>query len=466
MNDEFLHRLRKEPRPQFAARLQARLRRQALSPLPPIAASRARTLLTLLLLCGTAFAVTTVAMRGLPPSLLVIYRHAAAWMGGERGASPARRVTQDGVGEGLRWGASGYNPAHGAALRGGGTTHSAARITSAQPAERSSAGSPAGTAPVGGAPAGPGVAQTRVAASWSAYPYVAALAESVNNGPNPPVGQHVEVSLRDSDSWPRPLCSDSAQAPDLAYAFGFGSSVISIPCPGSASDNATPVRAVPVGYEGVVLARSPLYGELDLTRRQIFLALAKWVPDPARAGTVHENANTTWRQIDASRGTEPIEFMGPPLSSAAGHSMIELLMEGGCDTYPWIAALESTHPDRYARICRTVRTDGVYAEVAGLSPETLLEEPNAVGIFGFGPLSSSPPLGALLTSKLDGVAPGTQALVSSAYPGVRTLYLYTRRRVPPVILEKLLLDEFAVHLDWVLVPPQDFRLTLRAVQGF
>jgi phosphate transport system substrate-binding protein len=241
--------------------------------------------------------------------------------------------------------------------------------------------------------------------------------------------------------------------------------VISIPCLGSASDNATPVRAVPVGYEGVVLARSPLYGELDLTRRQIFLALAKWVPDPARAGTVHENANTTWRQIDASRGSDSIEFMGPPLSSAAGHSMIELLMEAGCDTYPWIAALESTHPDRYARICRTVRTDGVYAEVAGLSPETLLENPNAVGILGFGHLSN-PALGALLTSKLDGVAPSAQALVSGAYPGVRTLYLYTRRRVPPLILEKLLLDEFAVHLDWAFVPPQDFQPTLRAAQGF
>lgn len=53
--------------------------------------------------------------------------------------------------------------------------------------------------------------------------------------------------------------------------------------------------------------------------------------------------------------------------------MVELLMEAGCDTYPWIAALESTHPDRYARICRTVRTDGIYTRVAELSPSNLLE---------------------------------------------------------------------------------------------
>jgi phosphate transport system substrate-binding protein len=120
----------------------------------------------------------------------------------------------------------------------------------------------------------------------------------------------------------------------LAYAFGVGSSVIDIPCPAGAPNNPTPVKAVPVGYEGVILARSPISGETDLTRRQVFLSLAKWVPDPSGAATVAENTNTSWRQIDASLGSEPIEFMGPPLSSAAGHSMIELLLEAGCDTYP------------------------------------------------------------------------------------------------------------------------------------
>src|SRR5690348_2404837 len=36
----------------------------------------------------------------------------------------------------------------------------------------------------------------------------------------------------------------------------------------------------------------------------------------------------------------------------------------GCKTFPWVAALQATDPDRFTRICRTVRTDGVYVELS------------------------------------------------------------------------------------------------------
>jgi phosphate transport system substrate-binding protein len=464
MNDEFLHRLRKDPRPQFAARLQARLRLQAMSPPPPRVPSRTRTLLTLLLLGGAAFAITAVLMRGLPPPLVVLYHHATAWITAERSV-PGRRTNTSGTLGWSRWRESWAGPPNDTARNE--LNHPPATAPSAQGAEKSSAASPAPTASAGGAPAAPGVIQTRVVASWSAYAYVAAMAESVNSARNAPAGAHIDVSLRDSDSWPGPLCGDGSRAPDLAYAFGVGSSVVEIPCPAGTSNNSTPVKAVPLGYEGVILARSPLSRELDLTRRQVFLALAKWVPDPSGAATVAENTNMSWRQIDASLGSDLIEFMGPTLSSPAGHSMIELLMEAGCDTYPWIAALESTHPAQYARICRTVRTDGVYTEVASLTPSNVLAEPNAVGIFGFGHLND-PAFGELLTSELDGVPPSAQALVSGAYPGVRTFYLYTRGRVPVIVLARLLnSEEYPVYADWALVPvpPKDFQATLRAALG-
>lgn len=114
-----------------------------------------------------------------------------------------------------------------------------------------------------------------------------------------------------------------------------------------------------------------------------------------------------------------------------------------------------------------MRTDGVYTEVASLSPSNVLAEPNAVGIFGFGHLND-PTFRELLTSKLDGVPPSPQALVSGAYPAVRTLYLYTRRRVPLTVLERLLLNgEYAAHPDWAFVPvsPRDFQATLQAALG-
>ncbi len=457
MNDEFLHRLRKHPRPAFAARLRARLERQSVSPPPPRVPSRARTLLILLLLLlgGTAFAITALAMRGLPPSLVILYQDALAWISAQRTTTPEHRVANEGFGAASRWGTSGSSSPHRAALRGGGTTQSGAPATNARSAATSSAG-----ATGGGAPSGPQAAQISVLASWSAYAYATVIAASVNRtrgAAGAVLAPQIDVSLRDSDLWPGPMCRGGAGAPDMAYTFQAAGTVSDHPCPADASGNGSSVIALPLAYETLVLARSPLYGALDLTRRQVFLALAKWVPDQARSGRVHENASTTWRQIDAALGPESIEIMGPPLSSAAGRSMIELLVEAGCNTYPWIAALASTDPTRYARICRTVRTDGAYTEVSDLAPSTLLTEPNAVGIltvnwvFTFPNLDQLRPNG-LAVSRLDGVEPTPQGILSGTYPGSRGFYLYVNRgRVARNVVARLV-NAVLPYGDWALVP--------------
>jgi phosphate transport system substrate-binding protein len=300
-----------------------------------------------------------------------------------------------------------------------------------------------------------------VASSWSAYLYVLPLAERINDtrGPNgAPSAPQIAVLVRDSGS----ICGNDSHAPDLAYAFAPLDTVSDQPC----SRNPRGVVALPVGYEAVALARSPLYGELDLTLREVFLALAKWVPDP-RASTVHANPNTTWRQIDAALGPEPIEFMGPPLASAAGRSMIELLMEAGCRTIPWVADLEWTDPDRFAHICRTVRTDGVYVEVSSLAPYRLLSEPNAVGIFGLtGGFADN--LKDLAVSKLEGEAPTLQGIDSGQYPGSRALFLYVRRgRIAPHIVLNLLNNELLVRSpDSAFVGPTQAQLRAANATAF
>jgi ABC-type phosphate transport system substrate-binding protein len=460
MHDEFLHRLRKKPRPEFAARLQARLWRPSMSPLRPAAPSRVRTLLTLLLIGGTAFAITAMVMRGLPVSLLGVYQDAAAWFRAERTRPPAARAIHEGLRHGLGWEASGPGFPHGDAGRSG-PPHSAAPATGARAAATSPAASPGGSPSV--VVGGSQIPQIRAVSSWAAQPYAAEMANRFNTPGEAPgvyVPPHIEVSLRDSHLWPGPMCSSAADAPDVGYAFEPAGTVSDRPCPPDASGHPSPVLAIPLGYEVLVLARSPLYGELDLTRRQIFLALAKWVPDPARPGTVHENASSTWRQVDPALGPEPIELMGPPLASPAGHSLIELLMEAGCNTYPWIAALESTDPARYARICRTVRTDGVYsAELSGLDASRLLAEPNAVGIigsqwiFGFQGAREAPQLDGLLVSKLDGVEPTWRGIESGAYPGSRGLYLYVNRALGPYVELRLLRLPSGPFPDWALLGP-------------
>lgn len=322
------------------------------------------------------------------------------------------------------------------------SAHSAAPATSPpSPADSTNTASDTASRSVGGA-LGPHKAQITVAASWAAYPYVAPIADDINRtrGASSVSGVAVAVSVRDSSQWPGPMCDGRAGAPDMAYSFEPVGTVPHPPCPRGVVGHPRSIIAIAAGYEAVALARSPIYGAPDLTRREIFFSLAKWVPD-SRGRTVLANPNTTWRQIEGTLGPEPIEFLGPPLSSPAGHSMVELLLEGGCKTIPWIAALESTDPARYARICRTVRTDGVYVEVPWLAPSKLLSEPNAIGIFGLWSLTYIR-MNDLVLSKLDGVEPTAEAIESGAYPGSRRLYLYVSPgHIPPSLVFRFLTDD-------------------------
>ena len=94
-----------------------------------------------------------------------------------------------------------------------------------------------------------------------------------------------------------------------------------------------------------------------LSRRTIYLALAKDVPD-ANDGELVPNPYETWRQIDASLPDTKIEVLGPPPTSGTRDAFVELAMEGGCNTVPWIKALKKQDKNRYKAVCHTIREDG------------------------------------------------------------------------------------------------------------
>lgn len=457
--DEFLHRLRKEPRPEFAARLQAQLRRESAAPLRPRAPSLVRTLITILLLGGAAFAITTVVMRGIPTSFIHVYQHAVSHLaGGKSTHTPVYREGNDRTRKQARGGSGAWTVPGGEARRSG-PAHVATPAVGTPSTAAASAGAASSSSSTGGALLRTHGLQLRAVSSWAAYPLLLETADAANRngGINGAPVVHIEASLRDSDLWPpHPMCDGTASGPDIAYAFEPAGSVSRRPCFRDALGKFGPVVAFPIAYEAVVLAHSPLYGALDLTRRQMFLALAKWVPDPARPAIIQGNPSTAWRQISPALGQERIQVLGPPLSSPAGRSMVDLLMEGGCNTYPWIAALRSTDPERYARICRTVRTDGVYVEIPKLDPSRLLAEPNAVGILEY-PLHYAS-LKELSVSSLDGAQPSLQSIESGAYTGSRALYLYiNRQRVPFFLVGELIAPYYGP--DWAIIAPSspDFR---------
>jgi phosphate transport system substrate-binding protein len=188
------------------------------------------------------------------------------------------------------------------------------------------------------------------------------------------------------------------------------------------------ILEVRVGYDGLTLSESKRGPTMNLTRKQVYLALAKQVPDPANPTTLIANPYKTWNQIDKSLPATQIEVLGPPPTSGTRDSFNELYMEAGCRTYPWLNTLRSQDEKRFKRLCHTLREDGAFVE-AGENDNLIVQKieanRNAVGIFGFSFLDEN--LDKLRGSKIDGVEPTYETIASGKFPASRPLFIYVKK---------------------------------------
>jgi phosphate transport system substrate-binding protein len=188
------------------------------------------------------------------------------------------------------------------------------------------------------------------------------------------------------------------------------------------------ILEVRVGYDGLTLSESKRGPMMNLTRKQVYLALAKQVPDPANPTALIANPYKTWNQIDKSLPATKIEVLGPPPTSGTRDSFNELYMEAGCRTYPWLNTLRGQDEKRFKRLCHTLREDGAFVE-AGENDNLIVQKieanRNAVGIFGFSFLEEN--LDKLRGSKIDGVEPTYETISSGKFPASRPLFIYVKK---------------------------------------
>jgi phosphate transport system substrate-binding protein len=185
---------------------------------------------------------------------------------------------------------------------------------------------------------------------------------------------------------------------------------------------------VKVGYDGIVLADSKQGTPFKITRREIYLALAKTVPDPASPQSLIANPYTTWNQINKSLPANRIEVLGPPPTSGTRDAFVELVMESGCQTFAWIKSLKDVDEARFKKVCDTIREDGSYVEAGendNLIVQKLEANPKALGIFGYSFLEENS--GQVQGSLIDGVAPTFENIASGKYPVSRPLFIYVKK---------------------------------------
>jgi phosphate transport system substrate-binding protein len=185
---------------------------------------------------------------------------------------------------------------------------------------------------------------------------------------------------------------------------------------------------VKVGYDGIVVASSIKGKPFKLTRKDIYLALAKQIPDPAAPTTLIANPYKTWNQVNSSLPADKIEVLGPPPTSGTRDAFVELVMEPGCSTFAWIKSLKDVDEGRYKRVCDSMREDGGYVEAGendNLIVQKLEANPKALGIFGYSFLEEN--VSQLQGANVDGVAPTFDNIASSKYPVSRPLFIYVKK---------------------------------------
>ena len=200
-----------------------------------------------------------------------------------------------------------------------------------------------------------------------------------------------------------------------------------------AANGVTGIIEVKIGYDGIVMANAIDAPTVSLSRADIFRALAKEVPTN-REGELIENPYQTWADVNPELPAIRIEVLGPPPTSGTRDAFVELAMEGGCKTVPWIKALKDTDGNRYKSICHTIREDGAFVEAGendNLIVQKLEANPDAFGIFGFSFLDQNAE--KVKGAAIDGVIPTFDAIADGSYPVSRPLYFYAKKAHVDVI---------------------------------
>ena len=186
-----------------------------------------------------------------------------------------------------------------------------------------------------------------------------------------------------------------------------------------ADNGVTPVE-IKVGFDGIVMANSKSGEAVDLTKEQIFAALAKNV---VVDGEVVANPNMQWSDIDPSLPATKIEVLGPPPTSGTRDAFVELVMEEACPE-----AIEADDG------CTAMREDGAFVEAGendNLIVQKLEANPDAYGIFGFSFLDQN--ADKLQGAMIGGVEPTFENIAAGDYGVSRSLFVYAKKEHADVI---------------------------------
>lgn len=269
--------------------------------------------------------------------------------------------------------------------------------------------------------------QIRIVGSSTVYPFTTAVAEDFGRA-----GQFrtpVVESTGTGGGFKLFCAGVGADSPDVSNA---SRAITKSEFESCAANGVTDIIELKIGFDGIVVANSKQGATLNLTRQQVFLALAKQVPGPD--GTLIANPYVNWSDIDPALPAVKIEVLGPPPTSGTRDAFLELFMDQGARTIPSLADLRKADSAAYDVVWKSIREDGAYIDAGendNLIVQKLEANPNAVGIFGYSFLEEN--ASQIQGAVIDGVEPTFEAIADNSYKGSRPLFVYFKKQHVGVI---------------------------------
>lgn len=269
--------------------------------------------------------------------------------------------------------------------------------------------------------------QIRIVGSSTVYPFTTAVAEAFGkaSGMKTPV-----VESTGTGGGMKLFCAAVGEdSPDFTNASRPMKKSEFADC---AKNGVKDIVEIEIGFDGLSVATAKGAPDLKMTKNQLFLALAKMVPD--KDGKLIANPNKMWSDIDKSLPAKKIEVLGPPPSSGTRDSFMELVLEAGALKIDSLKALKEKDAKAFDAVWKSVREDGAYVEAGendNLIVQKLVANPDALGIFGYSFLEQN--AAAVKAVEIDGVLPTYETISGGTYKVARPLFVYAKKQHMDVV---------------------------------
>lgn len=188
----------------------------------------------------------------------------------------------------------------------------------------------------------------------------------------------------------------------------------------------TGVVEIAIGFDGLVLATKKGEAPMNITKKQIFLALAKDIPE---GDGFIPNPYVKWSDIDPKLPNTKIEVMGPPPTSGTRDSWNELALIAGARQIESLNRLHDTDLAEFTKRAGIMREDGAWkdgGENDNIIVQTLARNPTMYGVFGYSFYEEN--LDRVQAASIANVAPTFETIASRQYPVSRDMYIYLKKQ--------------------------------------